>query len=154
MANTNPWWVIWSNDQPIKGVGTTGNTFQGTKAQAQAQANTTIDGTITGPYSTEALALAAIKAAGGNGSGSKTPNPPAGPQQPINPTGSLDDFLEFPEKVLAWISNRENMVRVVKVIVGSVMILTGLDMLAKDTTGINPAGAVKNAAGNVAKIAK
>ena len=65
MANTNPWWVIWSNDQPIKGVGTTGNTFQGTKAQAQAQANTTIDGTITGPYSTEALALAAIKAAGG-----------------------------------------------------------------------------------------
>ena len=46
------------------------------------------------------------------------------------------------------------MVRVVKVIVGSVMILTGLDMLAKDTTGINPAGAVKNAAGNVAKIAK
>jgi hypothetical protein len=67
-------------------------------------------------------------------------------------TGSVDDFLEFPEKILGWISNRANIVRVVKVIVGGVMVLTGLNMLVKDTTNIDVAGSVKNAAGNVAKI--
>jgi len=61
-------------------------------------------------------------------------------------TGGVGDFLAFPEKALGWISNRSNIVRVVKVVVGSLMILTGINMLVKDTTNIDVGGAVTSAA--------
>ncbi len=81
MAGQTQWWVIWANNQPVAGVGVTATTFAGTKAQADARAAKVVDGTVTGPYATEAAALAAIKAAGGSGSGSTVTSPPAGPQQ-------------------------------------------------------------------------
>ena len=66
-------------------------------------------------------------------------------------TGGVDDFLEFPEKALGWISDRSNIVRVVKVVVGSLMIITGINMLVKDTTNIDVGGAVTSAAKAVVK---
>jgi hypothetical protein len=59
---------------------------------------------------------------------------------------TIEQFSEFPLKILGWISDRENIVRVVKVIVGSIMMLVGMDMLVKDTTNIDVSGAIKTAA--------
>jgi hypothetical protein len=66
-------------------------------------------------------------------------------------TGGIDDFLQYPQKVLAWISNRSNIVRVAKVVIGGTMILVGLDMLTKQETNIDIGGAVTGAAKAVVK---
>ncbi len=97
MAGQTQWWVIWANNQPVAGVGVTATTFAGTKAQADARAAKVVDGTVTGPYATEAAALAAIKAAGGSGSGSTVTSPPAGPQQPSvpNPLAGLEGLAKI-----------------------------------------------------------
>ncbi|MGH9918505.1 MAG: hypothetical protein ACRD6W_06525, partial [Nitrososphaerales archaeon] len=72
------------------------------------------------------------------------------PQNPVAAaTGGIDDFLAFPEKVVGWISNRTNIMRVVKVIIGGLMILVGTNMLIKDTTKIDVGGSVAD----VAKVA-
>ena len=116
--------------------------------------------TVMGPFNSLADAQAAKPAgmstlqmlAGGLVGGTElamgtTPTTAAGSAtEAASATGGLDDFLEFPEKALGWISNRANIVRVVKVVVGSLMIITGINMLVKDTTNIDVGGAVKSAA--------
>ena len=46
------WWVIWANNQPIKGIGVTASVLQGTRAQAGAMAATVVDGTDWSAWAT------------------------------------------------------------------------------------------------------
>lgn len=58
MASTDSWWLI--GYKPIGPVsGWTFSAYQGTKAQAQAKQHLAVDGTLDGPFSTQADALAA-----------------------------------------------------------------------------------------------
>lgn len=65
-----------------------------------------------------------------------------------NSSNGVGAFLMFPEKVLAWISNRGNIVRIVKVTAGGAMILVGLNMLATKESSL------VGAAETVAKVVK
>ncbi len=64
-----------------------------------------------------------------------------------NPLAAIAEYIDASYD---WLSNRANWVSVVKVGVGSLMILTGINMLIKDTTKIDPMGAVTS----VAKVVK
>jgi hypothetical protein len=60
-----------------------------------------------------------------------------------NPLAAIAEFIG---DIGSWISNRTNIVRVIKVVVGGSMVLVGLNMLTKDTTNIDIGGAVTGAA--------
>ena len=113
------------------------------KADAQAEANLLNTGSATtptqneptGPPANENFSPSAItnrtKAAGGT-------------------VGTIPglSYLDFIGKAYAWISNRGNMVRIVKVAAGGGMILVGLNML------ITRESSLVNAAETVAKVVK
>lgn len=68
-----------------------------------------------------------------------------------NTTGitGIGSYLDAIKKVFAWISNRNNTVRIVKVVGGSAMILVGINMLVtRESSVVNAAETV---AGTVAK---
>lgn len=125
-------------------VGNGAYTIQGTSWQVDA-----------GPFSTEAqakdwkpgpitvgdwvgLGIAGVLAGAGN-----EPNPQTsvGVGASVgtavdSTTSAIAQFLKYPEKVLAWIGNRQNIVRVAKVVIGGTMVLVGLNMLTKNETSV------------------
>jgi len=134
------WWVIWANNQPVKGVGVTASVFYGSKAQAGAKASAIVDGTVTGPYGSKAAALAAIRAAGGSGDNSAVTSPPPGPQAPLstqNPLALVGDFL-------ARLSSPHTWLRVAEAVTGIAFLIIGLNTLLHNPVGkvasITPAG--------------
>jgi hypothetical protein len=131
------WWVSWQPDAP------SGQPPYVIINQA-AKPAPFVAGRVDGPYSSEAAAHEAASTATPPPSTAAASNSPKVPSVPGLST--LEQFGEFPLKILGWISDRENIVRVVKVIVGSIMMLVGMDMLVKDTTNIDIGGAVKTAA--------
>lgn len=111
------WWVISFN--PLGGKATY-HYFQGTKAQAQTLANEAVDGSVTGPFATKAAAQAAVK------SGKLTP--PSGPQ-PVNihnPLSAITDWASALTTVLKDLTERNTWVRILKIVLGGVVIIVGV----------------------------
>jgi hypothetical protein len=87
-----------------------------------------------GPFATEAEAKAAQNPK------QQSPNPVNDAVNAVqNSNNGLGAFLQYPEKALAWISNRGNIVRIVKVVAGGGMVLVGLTMLVNKETNIGTA---------------
>lgn len=111
------WWVIAYTQ--VSG-STTYQYFQGTKAQAEAQANLAVKvggSNLTGPYATEADAEAAVKA------GKVNKGDQSQAQQTVSAAASgLQDVLGLPT-----LSNlRDLMIRVMKVVVGAALVIIGV----------------------------
>jgi hypothetical protein len=67
----------------------------------------------------------------------------AGVQSGTTQAVGITSYLDAIKKAAAWISNRGNMVRIVKVVAGGGMILVGISMLVKDTNTVQ--GAISTA---------
>jgi hypothetical protein len=117
------WWVI---AYAPAGEAVTYQYFQGTRAQAQAEAGQAVEAggsNLSGPYATQADAQAAVaagKAAKGNQS--------AAQQAGSAITSAAQNVLGLPQ-----LSNlRDLVIRSVKVIVGALLIIIGVNSLLKN----------------------
>lgn len=149
MATGDAWWVVWANNQPIKGIGVNANVFHGTKAAADHIASTVIDGTVTGPYADKASAEAAVKTAGGKPGGSdqniSVSKPPPGPQQPAKVTNPLD-WLSNIGQFFSALTQPNLWLRISKVLLGGTLVVAGLIKLTgadKKVYGLAGAAASK-----------
>jgi hypothetical protein len=146
---TGSWWVIAYTQEagPI-----TYQYFQGTQAQAQAQANLAVEqlgGTnLSGPYATKAAAQAAVKAGKVNKGTSVGQNPNPGTTTGINLGNAipgLTDIANFFDRL----GEANTWIRVGEVILGLVLIAAGI---AKITHAVPIATDVAKAAGTAALL--
>lgn len=126
------WWLI--GFKPIGSSSTwTFKVIQGTQAQAEAQQKLAVNGTLDGPFSTKAEAVAA------EAKERTKPIPAIGLPGVKNPIGTLNGFLTA-------LSDKNTWVRIAEAVLGLGLLIVGLSQLAKGT----PLG---DAAGKAAKFA-
>lgn len=135
---SSSWWAIGANVQPVAGVGTSYTYFYGTQAAAEARAKTVVDGTVTGPFSTEADAKAAVAKGQTAASPQAAETPSELGSQVSSGIGTLASFLG-----VGSVSGTNLVIRGLKVIIGGIMLLVGLVHI----TGVG--GDIANAARKV-----
>ena len=122
------WWVI-IGVQPNPATGSVYSYFQGTQAQAQAEAGRVVQiagqTNLKGPYATKAAAEAAVA------SGQVKPQTSsAGPQLNVggNPVGNANDLTGLASigDFFSRLTNANTWIRVGKVLVGGVLLIVGL----------------------------
>ena len=112
MASSS-WWAIGANVQPVAGVGTSYTYFYGTQAAAEARAKTVVDGTVTGPFGTEADAKAAVAKGQTAASPQAAETPSELGSQVSSGIGTLAGFLG-----VGSVSGTNLVIRGLKVIIG------------------------------------
>lgn len=122
------WWIIWYNTAATGGGKDTYKIISGTKAQAQAQAKVAISGTVSGPYTTQALAVAAAKA--GKGSVQQDTNPLSGG------TNAGTSWEQSIQNFIGGITSANLWIRVAKVLAGGVILIVGLAKLTNFDKGL------------------
>jgi hypothetical protein len=76
-------------------------------------------------------------------SGGATPFLEGSIMDTVSEAAGIDDALAYPQMVLDWISNRDNIFRIVKVIAGGVLLVAGLVLVAKPVVSGAAGGVVK-----------
>lgn len=112
---TGQWWVVSYN--PI-GEKFTYHYLQGTREQADTLASEAVDGSVTGPFTTEAAAKAAVKA------GHVTPPTTTQPHIP-NPLGAVAPWAAGLSGFLHDLTERSTWFRVLKIVIGGTLIIVG-----------------------------
>ena len=126
------WWVI--GFKPLGAVWTF-KVFRGTQAQARAQQHLAVNGTLEGPFPSEAVARAAVAKEGQN------PNPTKNLiGNPLHGIEAIGNFFNKLGQAATW-------KRIAEVLLGAALVIIGIAKLAGGT----PAG--KAAAGIAAKAA-
>lgn len=71
----------------------------------------------------------------------------------LNPVNVAQDYLQFFNKIGAWVSNSENWVRVGYVVGGGVVVIVGISMVLQDTKlgGLSPVSRAEKLAGTLGK---
>lgn len=132
MAANDPWWLV-----SYKPIGSTSawtfKTFQGTEAYATAQEKLAVNGTLDGPFSSKADAVAAETKE------KKTPIPQIGLPGVKNPLGTLSGFL-------AALENKNTWLRVGEVALGLILIGVGIAKITGTANVISKAAKVAIAA--------
>ena len=127
---TAQWWVISYN--PL-GQPPTFEYLDGTKAAAEAKAALAVDGSVTGPFATEADARAA--AAAGHVTPPDTDTAPGIP----DPVSGITTAAEAVPHFLSQISSRAFIARAAKVIIGMALVVIGVLQLTHASQLVKPA---------------